>query len=65
MQGSPWRGSKDFGGLCVLSYGWDMLVVTVCAPVFYYRGAGAGYRTEYLDGIERLIELDISRNSGN
>jgi hypothetical protein len=32
-------GSKQFGGLGVLPYGWDMLVVIVFSLIFYYWGA--------------------------
>jgi len=41
-------GSKEFGGAGVLPYGWDMLVVTLVALVFYYWGINSGYRTPYL-----------------
>ncbi len=42
-------GSKQFGGMGVLPYGWDMVVVIVCALIFYYWGVHTGYRSEYLD----------------
>ncbi|MEI6000031.1 amino acid:proton symporter, partial [Paraburkholderia bengalensis] len=38
-----------FGGLGVLPYGWDMLVVIVFSLVFYYWGVHTGYRSAYLD----------------
>ncbi|MCR3882738.1 hypothetical protein NUJ57_26570, partial [Klebsiella quasipneumoniae] len=36
-------GSQKFGGLDVLPYGWDMLVVAVVAFVFYHWGVRSGY----------------------
>jgi amino acid transporter len=41
-------GSKQFGGIGGLPYGWDMVVVILCALVFYQWGVRTGYRTEYL-----------------
>ena len=41
-------GSQKFGGLDVLPYGWDMLVVAVVAFVFYHWGVRSGYRSAYL-----------------
>ena len=55
-------GSKQFGGLGVLPYGWDMLVVAVVALVFYVWGVNTGYRTRYLD--ERESEEDILEGVG-
>jgi len=42
-------GSKEFGGLGWLPYGWDMLLVALLSLGFYYWGVGAGYRSGYLD----------------
>jgi len=50
-------GSKQFGGAGVLPYGWDMLVVALCALVFYYWGVHTGYRTQYLDERETHDEI--------
>jgi amino acid transporter len=50
-------GSKEFGGMGVLPYGWDMLVVIVCALIFYYWGVHTGYRTEYLNERESHDEI--------
>jgi amino acid transporter len=41
-------GSKQFGGLGIVPYGWDMAVVSACALAFYCWGVRTGYRTEYL-----------------
>jgi hypothetical protein len=50
-------GSKQFGGLGVLTYGWDMLVVIAFALGFYYWGVHTGYRTQYLDERESHDEI--------
>lgn len=41
-------GSKKFGGLGVLPYGWDMVIVAVLSLAFYHWGVKAGWRTPYL-----------------
>nr|WP_241024300.1 APC family permease [Burkholderia sp. Ac-20365] len=50
-------GSKQFGGLGVLPYGWDMVVVIVFSLIFYYWGVHTGYRTEYLNERESHDEI--------
>jgi amino acid transporter len=55
-------GSKQFGGLNILPYGWDMLVVAVVALGFYFWGVNTGYRTGYLN--EREPEEDILQGVG-
>ncbi|MBC3495703.1 APC family permease [Pseudomonas sp. SWRI100] len=45
-------GSPSFGGIGVLSEGWDMLVVAVVALLFFKWGVNSGYRTPYL--VERI-----------
>ena len=55
-------GSKQFGGIGILPYGWDMLVVAAISLVFYFWGASTGYRTHYLD--ERESEEDILEGVG-
>src|ERR1700754_992268 len=50
-------GSKEFGGLGYLPYGWDMVVVIVLALGFYGWGVRTGYRSKYLD--ERESHDDI------
>lgn len=49
-------GSDDFGGIGVLSGGWDMLVVALSAMAFYYWGVSSGYRTQYLEESMSLRE---------
>lgn len=42
-------GSDDFGGIGILTGGWDMVVVALVATAFYYWGVSSGYRTQYLE----------------
>ncbi|WP_087687365.1 MULTISPECIES: APC family permease [unclassified Pandoraea] len=42
-------GSKEFGGLGVLPYGWDMVIVGALSLAFYHWGVRSGWRTPYLD----------------
>lgn len=42
MAGLSWIGSTQFGGLGVIPYGWDMLVVAALALVFCLWGARSG-----------------------
>lgn len=42
-------GSETFGGIGILSDGWDQIVVCLIGLFFYYFGVRSGYRTAYLD----------------
>jgi amino acid transporter len=50
-------GSHQFGGMGILPYGWDMLIVIAVALVFYFWGVNTGYRTEYLDEREKHDDI--------
>ncbi|CBW74674.1 Amino acid permease [Mycetohabitans rhizoxinica HKI 454] len=50
-------GSKPFGGLGYLPYGWDMAVVAVTSLGFYQWGVSSGWRTAYLDEREQREEI--------
>lgn len=43
-----YAGSKEFGGIGLLPYGWDMVIVASLALAFYHWGVKAGWRTPYL-----------------
>jgi amino acid transporter len=45
-------GSTEFGGLGLLSYGWDQACVAVMALVFYYWGRRSGWHTPALSALE-------------
>ncbi|MCY0389459.1 APC family permease [Robbsia sp. Bb-Pol-6] len=47
-------GSRPFGGIGLLPFGWDMLAVAVVAFGFYRWGIASGWRTPYLDEAEAL-----------
>ncbi|WP_226809932.1 APC family permease [Candidatus Vallotia lariciata] len=57
MGGLSYIGSKPFGGLDYISYGWDMVVVTVISLGFYQWGVSSGWRTAYLDERERREKI--------
>jgi amino acid transporter len=42
-------GSSQFGGINLLPYGVDMVVVALVSLGFYYWGIQSGWRTRYLD----------------
>ena len=44
-----WVGSKQFGGIGLLPYGWDMLAVSLVSLGFFYWGVASGWRTPYLE----------------
>jgi amino acid transporter len=45
-------GSREFGGLDYLSYGWDQACVALMALVFYYWGRRSGWHTPALAALE-------------
>jgi amino acid transporter len=52
-----WAGSKTFGGMDYIPYGWDLLVVAVVGIVFYFWGISAGWRTPTVDAA-RMEAMD-------
>ncbi len=38
-------GSSKFGGLDVIPFGWDFLVITIASLVFYFWGIQSGWKT--------------------
>nr|WP_255779233.1 APC family permease [Mycetohabitans sp. B5] len=50
-------GSKPFGGLGYIPYGWDMALVAVTSLGFYQWGVSSGWRTAYLDEREQREEI--------
>ena len=49
-------GSTEFGGLGLLPYGWDMVIVSAVSLFFYYWGVASGWHTRYLDEVEYVHE---------
>ncbi len=43
-----WLGSSEFGGINVLPYGLDMVVVALAGYVFFLWGSRSGWHTRYL-----------------
>lgn len=48
-----WLGSPTFGGVGVIPYGWDLIVVALLGAVFYAWGVRSGWRTPFVDQLER------------
>ena len=48
-----WIGSKAFGGLGLIPYGWDLALVAVFGAVFYLWGVRSGWRTPFVEARER------------
>ncbi|AEN88472.1 APC family permease [Priestia aryabhattai] len=42
-------GSEKFGGLNIIKYGWDMLLITFVSLIFYGWALKSGYKTEYME----------------
>ncbi|WP_411801556.1 APC family permease [Bacillus glycinifermentans] len=47
-------GSDKFGGLNVVHYGWDMLLIAVVSLGFYTWAVKSGFRTEYLEDAKKM-----------
>ena len=42
-------GSSNFGGLNLIPFGWDLLVVALVGLGFYYWGIKTGWKTLHLE----------------
>ncbi|KAA8757633.1 amino acid:proton symporter, partial [Priestia megaterium] len=49
-------GSEKFGGINVIRYGWDMLIITCLSLVFYVWAVKSGFKTEYLKEATKVNE---------
>nr|WGD86131.1 hypothetical protein P5621_01255 [Bacillus subtilis] len=47
-------GSDKFGGLNVIHYGWDMVLIAMVSLVFYVWALKSGYQTEYLKDAKEI-----------
>ena len=48
-----WFGSKEFGGLGYIGYGWDQLCVAIAAVIFFQWGLKSGWRTPAVEAVEQ------------
>ncbi|HET7664212.1 MAG TPA: APC family permease [Rhodanobacteraceae bacterium] len=46
-------GSATFGGIDVIPYGWDLLVIGIAGVVFYFWGLKCGWRTPSVEAIQQ------------
>ena len=44
-------GSAKFGGIDVIKYGWDLILVAIVATAFYFWGLYCGWRTPDIEAI--------------
>ena len=51
-----WLGSSEFGGINVIPYGWDMVVVAVSSLVFYFWGIHSGFTTKHVERAETEVQ---------
>lgn len=42
-------GSSKFGGLNIVPFGWDFLVITIASLIFYYWGIQSGWKTQEIE----------------
>jgi hypothetical protein len=49
MMTISYLGSEKFGGLNVIPFGWDMVIITCLSLVFYSWAIKSGFQTEYLE----------------
>ncbi|HSN18390.1 MAG TPA: APC family permease [Gammaproteobacteria bacterium] len=48
-------GSAQFGGIGVLPFGWDLLIVAVFGLVFYLWGLNSGWKTVHLEASDATL----------
>lgn len=49
MMTISYLGSQKFGGINVIPFGWDMVVITCLSLVFYRWAIKSGFQSEYLE----------------
>lgn len=49
-----WLGGKDFGGLGMLQYPYDFVLILVVSTFVYYWAVNTAYHTGYLDDVREL-----------
>ncbi|MED1469811.1 APC family permease [Bacillus salipaludis] len=49
MMAISYLGSEKFGGINVIPFGWDMVVITCMSLLFYSWALKSGFKTEYLE----------------
>ncbi|MCH5584832.1 APC family permease [Shimazuella sp. AN120528] len=56
MIGISYLGSEKFGGINVIHYGWDMLLISVCSLIFYFWGIKSALPTYQVVSDEDMPE---------
>ncbi|QSO55118.1 APC family permease [Alicyclobacillus curvatus] len=57
MMALSYLGSQKFGGIGVIPYGWDMVIVAVASLGFYVWGIHSGWRTSEAQAAERKLGM--------
>lgn len=56
-------GSSKFGGLNIIPFGWDFIVIAISSLIFYYWGIHSGWKTKALQKAgQALLERPQSKN---
>ncbi|TCP29258.1 amino acid/polyamine/organocation transporter (APC superfamily) [Scopulibacillus darangshiensis] len=54
-------GSEKFGGLNIIPFGWDFLVIAISALVFYYWGVHSGWETDDIKkGNDEFLDNELA-----
>lgn len=56
-------GSDKFGGLNVITYGWDMALIAFVSLGFYVWALKSGFKTEYLKDAKEINSQLVSAQS--
>ncbi|WP_129044708.1 APC family permease [Companilactobacillus metriopterae] len=51
-----WLGSVHFGGIDLIHYPWDFLVIIIGSTAFYYWGINSSYKSGYFEDARKLNE---------
>ena len=62
MMAASYFGSTKFGGIGVLPYGVDMIVVAVASLVFYAWGIRSGLRTSDVQAVQNRVSAKVDVN---
>ena len=57
--------SNKFCGYNFITYGWDFLLITVLALLFYFGGVQSGRYTEYMREAERVNGVLVQEEKTN
>jgi amino acid transporter len=62
MMGISYLGSEKFGGINVIPYGWDMVIITLVSLGFYTWAVKSGFETEDLQVAIKVNEEVVDKD---